>query len=297
MKRVPIDKLLQWAINDELPKGHHVMQDVRRIIERAAEFDRPRAKRRYIPPARLTGGYVAGEPHPDALVIAQQLWHFSVCISLPNEAAARALLGPLADLDPESIRVALGVRIDVAALMITCAALKRPPQLPIEHPKPRPVHPHGDRRRILVQRRDANDKLIPASAVHWNGARHPASYYGEPRCPISWEDPTIPRVARRRAEYAIWWGKMTMLQRQLVGRLRQHEATPLECSLRPWLVPPASAPRVLKPGDGVVLDKDLPPRLAGDMLAGPAPIRSRPSNATLSERQIGDGECNQGISV
>lgn len=297
MKRVPIDKLLQWAINDELPKGHHVMQDVRRIIERAAEFDRPRAKRRYIPPGKLTGGYLGGEPHPDALVIAQQLWHFSICISLPNEAAARALLGPLADLDPESIHAALSVRVDAAALIITCAALKRPPQLPLEHPKPRPVHPHGDRRRIFVQRLDVNDKLIPASAVHWNGARHPASLYGEPRCPISWEDPTIPWVARRRAEYAIWWGNMTMLQRQLVGRLGQHEATPLECSLRPWLVPPAPAPRVFKPGDGLAPEKDLPPQFVGGMLAGPAPAPTRLSDATSSERQNGGSECNQGTSM
>ena len=104
MKRVPVDKLLQWALNDELPKGHHVMEDVRRIIERASHAQRPGVSRRYIPANMLqTGSYLGGAPHKDALTIARVVQRFSVYIGLSSEASVRALLGPLADLEPQAI--------------------------------------------------------------------------------------------------------------------------------------------------------------------------------------------------
>lgn len=274
MKRVPVDKLLQWALNDELPKGHHVMEEVRRIIERASHAQRPGMRRRYIPANMLqTGSYLGGAPHGDALTIARVVQRFSVCIGLSSEASVRALLGPLADLERQAIQAALAVRPDVAALMISCAVLKRPPIVALEHPKPLPAYIGGDRRRINVLRLDPDGELVAANVAHWNAERWPAGLYGEPRCPITWGDPKIKTVAEQRAEYTIWWRALTMLASQLAGKLKEHEAAPLDCAAMPWLAPPPKVPRVH--GERASVSKPLPLAPARGVLAGPAQKRPR----------------------
>jgi hypothetical protein len=278
MNRVPVDKLLQWALNDELPKARHVMEDLRRIIERAAHADRPGISRRYIPPNMLqTGFYLGGAPHRDAIAVARAVQRFGVCAGLSSEASVRALLGPLADLEPQSISAALAVRPDVAALMITCAVLKRPPVVSLEHPKPLPVYIGGDRRRISVLRLDPEGELVHANVTHWNVKTHPSCTYGEPRCPIEWGEPKIKTVADQRAEYTIWWRALNMLAGQLAGKLKERVAAPLDCSATPWLQPPPKVVRVhgeqraagteplpLAPARGVIANSALKrPRLGG----------------------------------
>jgi hypothetical protein len=250
MKRVPIDLLLQWALNDELPKGYLVFQKIVRIIARAAEHERATGQR-YIPPElhvrldKLDGHYLPGEPHADALAIAKELCRFERHFSFRKEAVC-SIVGHLAHLDPQSIPAACNVRPDVAGLMITCATLKRPPILKLDHPKPRPVFRKGDRRRIDVKFYDVEGNLIPANVTHWSSSR-PSSFYGEPRCPLSWEDPTIQTVAKQRAEYAIWWRAVEMLRLQLFDRLRDHEALRPDVPSEPWAVEAATprTPRIL----------------------------------------------------
>jgi hypothetical protein len=249
MKRVPIDLLLQWALNDELPKGYLVFQKIVRIIARAAEHERA-SRKRYIPPElhvkldKLDGHYLPGDPHPDALAIAKELCRFETPLSVRKEMAC-SLVGYLAHLDPQSIPAACDVRPDVAALMITCAILKRPPILRLDHPKPRPVFRQGDSRRIDVRCFDVDGNLIPANATHWSSER-PSSFYGEPRCPLSWEEPTIQTVAKQRVEYTIWWRALVMLQLRLSDRLRDHAALQPDVPAEPWAVGTAlpRAPRV-----------------------------------------------------
>lgn len=252
MKRVAIDKLLQWTLNDELPKGYHVFQNVVRIVERVAAEERA-SRKRYIPPElhvqldKLNGCYLPGEPHPDAIAIGKKILRFGRHYSLTKKTAS-ALLGQLAQLDPQSITAACGVRPDIAGLIYSCAILKRPPILRLDHPRPRPVFRGGDRRRIEARCRDAEGKLIPANVTHWSPKR-PSSFYGEPRCPLSWEDPTIQTVAKQRAEYTIWWRALALLQRQLSGLLRDHEALPPGVPAEPWAAgaAPTRTPRILTP--------------------------------------------------
>jgi hypothetical protein len=265
MKRVPIDKLLEWTLNDELPKGRHVLEDIRRILERV---DRPGPSRRTLPPSMLTGHYLRGEPHADAVTIARAMQRFSVCAGLSSEKRVRALLGPLADLEPSSIPAALAIRPDVAALMITCAVLKRPPHVPLTHPKPGKTFHAGDRRKPLVLREDVDGKLVVCNYHRWTEIK-PAAFYGMPRSPITWSDPTIKVVAEQRAEYTIWWRALTMLQGQLAGRLKEYEAAPLTFSPTPWLMSaPAPAP-IHRATDRAPLKK-LPLQPCRGIVAGPA---------------------------
>jgi hypothetical protein len=296
-KRMTIDKLLEWVINDELRKGEHVMRDVRRIIEDIGEPDGPNPKRRYISPSLLTGCYLGGEPHRDAWIIARHLQSFSVYFGLSNEGQARALLGPLADLEPRSIQAALAKRPNLAALMITCAVLKRPPHLNLDHPKPRPVCHGGDHRRLTVLRLDLPDGgLVPAYVRHWE-AKRPDAWYGEPRCPISWEDPTIRLIAEQRAEYTIWWRMMGVLQGRLAGRLSEYEAAPLECSPSPWLAPPPAAPRVLKAIDGISATPTTPQQLVHGGVANAALPHDQLVGVTSLKHSAPGNGCEQELAA
>lgn len=235
MKQVAIDKLLQWAVNDELPKGSHVLNEVGRIIERLAAADRGgQTPYRSVPREALNGCYLEGNPHPDAVLLGKTIHRMSVCYGLADEASARALLGPLAEIDPKSIIAALSVRPDVGALLLSCAVLKRAPHLRLEHPKARPVYRGGDRRRITILRLDADGELVHATVNAWR-EKERGAFAGAPRCPIWWDDPTIETVALQRAEYTIWWRGMTLLAKEVAGKLRDHVALPLAHSPTPWL--------------------------------------------------------------
>jgi hypothetical protein len=184
----------------------------------------------------MTGCYLEGESHPDALIVAKALHRFGLSVSLPEDQV-QSLLGHLAELDPLAIHAARGVRPDVAALMINCAILKRPPVLRLEHPRPCQTFRGGDRRRPRVLRRDVDGRLIDADVVHWKYGN--ARWYGEPRSPLRWDDPSITCVAKERAEYSLWWQALMLLRSHLAGKLKEHEATPLTVSATPWTEPPA----------------------------------------------------------
>lgn len=229
-----IEKLLQWAINEELPKAKYAMRPIARIMEEdvGAWRDRIAFDQAYDQLNRLAPWYLEGEPHPDAVLIAKELFRFSNCISLPNEESARALLGPLADLDPLAITAALAVRPNAASLLLRYAVLSRRPELCLDQSQPSPVYRDGDRRRPMIVYLD-DGELIPANVSHWR-EKDRAAFYGEPRCLLSWENPTIKTIATQRAEYAIWHSMLRLLQSKLTGRLTEHEALVPSAPARPW---------------------------------------------------------------
>jgi hypothetical protein len=117
-------------------------------------------------------------------------------------------------------------------------------------------------------------RLVVAQVRYWNPRRSEATY-GNPRSVISWEDRTPRVMAEQRAEYTIWWRSLMLLQSQLAGRLRDHEAL-----LRPSLgIPRAAAAPVIHRGGRDRIGK-LPLRqarpLAGDTLGWAAVRRAAP---------------------
>ncbi|HEX4409952.1 MAG TPA: hypothetical protein VH206_14365 [Xanthobacteraceae bacterium] len=244
MKRVEADKLLQWAVNDELPKGEHVMQDVARTIEKHTKPGTGR-KLLTIQLDKLTGCYLDGAPHPDALTIVKVLQRFDRSVGIPNEEAARALLGHFAQLDGRAVSAALGVRPNIAALLLRCAILKRRPVLNLNHPQPRPEYVGGDRRRPAVWRRDSTGEEVRAFADHWR-PKERAAFAGKPYCSLVWDNPMITTIAEQRAEHFIWSKAISLLQRHLVGRLIDHEALPLTAAADPWSRAPVAPPTIHK---------------------------------------------------
>jgi hypothetical protein len=132
-KIVDIELLLQWVINEELPKGQHLMKPAWKVVE---EYAGARARGVRETHAPTAGGVVSGEPHPDAIVVARILkGEFDRAVSLRSafsndeeaKQAARALVNDLVKIDPQCIDVALTAEQRLYALLLSSATLRRPP--------------------------------------------------------------------------------------------------------------------------------------------------------------------------
>lgn len=294
MKRIDVEALLQWAVNDELPKGQHVMANVVRTIEQAGKAKAGGMAQLVRQHHFDDGGavFVPGEPARDAVMIAKAVQRFEVSIGLHDEAAAHALLGPLAALDPLAVPTALAMRVNVGALMLSCAVLKRRPLLRLEAPRPQRQYVEGDRRRSLVLRYNVDGELViaPASRRSASDLRS-EMFYGEPRSPLKWDDPSVCTIAVQRTEYTIWWRALALLQTQLAGldpttgatlKVRDHEVLPLSAPAEPWHTPQEAARPALKtacetPARKLPLKPERP-------LTGPPPDRRRPGSAIGAPR-------------
>jgi hypothetical protein len=230
-KRIDIEKLVQWAVNDELPKGQSVT---------ATGWDA------IVPTSRISrytkGGYqmgdrsdvyLDGEPHYDAILIAQAIRKLDITVGLSDEHVARKLLGPeLVTLDPNGVLAAMAVRPKLAALVYNRAVLKMPPPLDLRLPQPKPVM-RGTNQHPLVLRADPDGDLIEMGRAQWR-AKEQGNLVGEPRCPIEWLDPTVELIAEQRAEYTLWWHALANLAADL-RNLTEHIAEAPHKDPMPWL--------------------------------------------------------------
>ena len=83
-KPIDIEKLVQWAVRDELPKGRAVSTEIGTIITRRARrrpFSVALQARRE--PDSL--GFVLGAPHEDALIVSD-----AICYRIPRRDRASA---------------------------------------------------------------------------------------------------------------------------------------------------------------------------------------------------------------
>lgn len=239
-----IELLLQWAVNEELPKGQDVMKPVWKSIEEYARHSSAQ-KPMYQTASgdRTGGGNAPGVPHPDALVIARLLKGFDRRVGLHERALIVGLLGTLVNIDPICVDVAKAVMPNLAGLMMTCATLKRRPDLDLRHPRPCAVKRKNGT--PLVLREDADGDLIEAVVKNWRN-----DFVGAPRCPIEWLDPRPEKLAEQRAEYTLWWRSLALLADQInalpVGEgMQDFLVTRPQCAARPWSILGARAPRIL----------------------------------------------------
>jgi hypothetical protein len=226
-KAIDIEKLIQWAINDELPKGQHVVTPAWNMIEKYAGSV-PLWKQMRKPPDAVGGGHTPGEPHPDACVVARVLRAFDVTYALHDETSVRLMLGHLVGLDPAvgghvpCVTAAMAVVPNLAALMIRCAVLRSPPPLDLRLPRPKPERRHNRHPLIICLDVDGNEYEAPPVK---NRRPSPSAFVGEPRCRLIWCDPTVEEIAEQRAEYTIWWRALAIF----VDRLN---ALPVDKGLR-----------------------------------------------------------------
>jgi len=128
-ERVETKKLVQWAINDELPKGQAVSRDVWTAVEQHSGHRGGVDLATGLPPPPVdweaAGGYVYGDTRPDAIVLARLIRTFDRSVSPENADVARDILGGLAMIDPNTVIAGLAVRPNAPTPMKHFAMLKK----------------------------------------------------------------------------------------------------------------------------------------------------------------------------
>jgi hypothetical protein len=226
-----IELLLQWAINNELPKGHHVMKPVWKIVEEHAGSRSGIGLRETLSPT--AGGTVPGEPDPDATVVAKVLKGFDHRYGL-SAPRAHGLVRDLVKIDHYCITAAT-VTHNLYALLVSCAISKRPPACDGRMPRPRPLKREGDR---VLWLEDSAGDLVAVDAKDWREG----DFSGAPRCPLIWDDPRPKDVAEQRATYTLWRMALTRFADKLNSlpldrRMKHHITVRPQRPERPWARP------------------------------------------------------------
>jgi hypothetical protein len=229
-RQVDVERFVQWAVNDQFPKGLSVTEPIWNAIESSARIGKYTRGDEHTASDR-SSVYLSGEPHPDAKRLAGLLRDMNAPVGL-SEAEARDLLGPeLRALDPNAVLAAM-VRRKLAPLIISRAVLKAPPPLDLRLPQPKPVT-RGTNQHPLVLRKDADGNAVEVGKTHWR-PKEKGNLVGEPWCPIEWRDPMVELIADQRAEYVIWWNALADLASRLCG-LTDYVLTGPAREARPWL--------------------------------------------------------------
>ena len=209
-KSMPIDKLLRWALCEELPKGQPVSasawEAVTRNLVLGMRID-----------VSKTGagdglGIVPGDPHPDAVIIADELRRLPKAHRIGAERLAQ-IIGELHALDLDAFNALAPAPFNLPALLIRCAVL-RPIDVPAIEPRPAPVMsmpaPCSSARAypIVFGVRDGDLCALQSDAK----GRYKIS--DAPRCHVQWtieSGEPISGAFESRAEYAAWIDGLRML--------------------------------------------------------------------------------------
>ena len=255
MKReIEIEKLLQWSVREELPKGCAVASSAWDLISQYAALG-TRVQTSGGSPDGL--GFVDGEPHEDALTVAAAVRRLPTEASFQDADHVRKLFGEFASIADEAIKMLALAIFNPRALVISCAALSKRPAWQFEAPTPYPTitmfrDSNGALRdRELVVGLNALGDLVTLEPRKSGGrAAHIGRYdfECEPRSPISWRDPELIKIGEARADYFAWHRALEMLVADLDGKLVQCVVLPPSARPMPWLTGQTPDPVVLSDG-------------------------------------------------
>src|SRR5581483_1955490 len=264
-KRMTIEKLLQWAIREELPKGKSAAASLWDAITRYAETGGVR-----VDTGSPSGiGLVPGTPHPDAEIVAGAIRALNSRAAFDAEGCA-ALLCDYAFADAEAIAAVAGTPFNPQALIVRCAALGGGMEWDIGQPQPcRVTYPSNSKPIIFGLTADGGlEELRLGRNDRWYPLER------EPRAHLHWSDPSFGQLLEARAEYAVWHGALLQLVELLAAAdLREHAALPPASPAAPWLTgaPPEAAVLI---GAGTALPgRPLPLQPQRGIKAGP-PLES-----------------------
>ena len=231
MRPIAIDRLIQWTLRDELPKGRPVSASTWDVM---VSYSRLGAR---VDVSRGAGdglGMVPGTPHPDAEIIAHAIAALPAAEQLLAEDCF-ALLGPYGALDAAAVqRTAERQRYNLQAAMVRGAILS-PPEWDIGLPRPEPLRRKSNgQARVHIER---DGQLVETAAHPKHGGWAHVITLG-PRCLLDWSTPDVLSLLAARAEYALWHRGLTLVREAVAGRLADHVADAPEAPERPWLMPP-----------------------------------------------------------
>lgn len=219
---IDIERLLQWAFRDELPKqsvegtwGYSV-SPMFRLAALGVSVDESSGEPGF--------PYALGGPHADALVVGKYVE--SLGPDAINWPASRAnVMGDLAELVSDNDPTLSALIIQLPGLVGMHAKMgTRPHQS--SRPLPHPIV--GNNGKPIVQYIDDQGRLVEG--------RTKSRHYGTAaRCPLRWFP--IPReIAFERLEYIVWYDAIARLAAALSkpGILSDYFPVPPAAPARPW---------------------------------------------------------------
>lgn len=289
-KRIDIEKLLQWALCEELPKGQAVAASPWDVITQYCALGTRIATGGY----RGDGlGFVPGAPHEDALVIAAAVKALDTA-GFDHVAQVEPLFGDMLAIAGDAVAAVMASRFDQRSLVISNAMLRKRPAWRFELPTPyqmfAPVA--AGRPRALVYGIDADGDVVEVRQNRGRAAQRDGAYAWSmaPRSPLQWLDPAPLHVAEARGEYVAWHAALCALAADLAGRLAEFDPVAPFAPALPWITGEAPAGRVLGNGE-IIADADiLPPapqrKAAGRPAFSPIEAESAASYARASRLKM-----------
>jgi hypothetical protein len=258
MKKIHVEKLIEWAVREELPKGKPVSTSAWDAI---SHFGALGTRVDTSAPGSHDGlGFVPGVPHADAETIGAAI-HALPAQTRLSEAKCEALAGHCGALDPLAIKTVAGLVFNMSALVIRCAALGQSMPWNIGAPHPMLVRYHNNQWGVTFARLGPAEQLIEVRGHPKKGL----SFKGAPRCHLLWRVVSIdgPRsmteLLHARAEYAVWHCALMLLLENLRGSLRDHAAQPPRIVALPWFGGQTPDPVVRRVSGGKLAKLPLKP--------------------------------------
>lgn len=251
-KLIDIEKPVQWALRDELPKGRAVSASAWDLITQFGQLGT------MIDTSRGGGdgyGFVPGAPHEDALTVAAAIERIADDARLPDSGEALGLFGDLAAIAEDCVPPLLAASFNPRGIVISRAIAGKRPPWEFETPTPyemrvETLDGRGSLRSIaLVHGIDADGDIV---AMRPNQGRAVArdgmySYAMAPRCPLQWNDPSLMSIGHARAEYLAWHDALSGLVDDLGDSLIEYQPIASPARRLPWVTGQDKASRVLRP--------------------------------------------------
>ncbi|WP_022722961.1 hypothetical protein [Rhodopseudomonas sp. B29] len=239
-KSIDIEKLVQWAMREELPKGRAVSASPWDLLMQHCALG-VRVDTSFQPGEGL--GFVGGDPHPDALIVAAAVRALDTEARFASYADAEVLFGEFLPIAGDAVAAITVATFDPRGVVISSAVMGSRPKWKFELPAPRQrfyemPNARGEvRRHPIVLGTDAAGDVVMLKKNRGRAWQREGDYSlaMSPRSPIEWHDPVPLKVADARAEYVAWHRAMITLAHNLHGALADYQPTPPAAPALPWL--------------------------------------------------------------
>ena len=275
-KKIDIEKLLQWAMRDELPKGQAVAASPWDMI---IQFGALGVR---VQTSGYGGGglgFTPGAPHEDAIIVADAIRALGTEARFEDASEVAPLFGDIVAIAGDAVASIMVASFDPRSIVISNATMGTRPKWKFDHPTPY---------QMFVQERNARDELRSAPLVHGIDAdgvaiaikknrgrkamREAFDLSMSPRSPLDWQCPAPLHLGECRAEYVAWHAALVSLAADLAGKLAEFEPVAPCAPAMPWLTGEAPASRIMARRDLGDVDQGLP--LAPRRRAPGRPIES-----------------------
>ena len=250
-RKIDIEKLVQWALIEELPKGRPVSDSVTAYV-----VARRQSSRRMMESsgAQIDAlGIAPGVACRDAEIIRDELAAIAQDCSFESLDDVRKLfrgdIQGLGDIFAAQVRI---VRVNPQALVLNHAVRKTRPDWDFT---PRPYQEKKTyrdavgslREKRVVLGDDGTGNLVELTPNRGSKAMRQGAYdiRMQPRSPVEWNNPRPWVIGECRAEYVAWRDALMSLKARLGEGLERFEITGPTAAEFPWIVDDEPKTRIL----------------------------------------------------